>query len=471
MPKLSRLSSKLSAQKSKSSKILSESAKEKAACRQSFLFLFMNYSLIIGDESMYNNMSAKGGKSMKSGKHVSEKNNIRLLCWLLAAGIVVLALLLLSFHYRHTFSSEENSLTTTEEQLPAPDTFTPEPSPDPTPSPEPTLEPLPAGTAPEIERQSGIYTFLLAGLDEISNSTDTMMIIRFDTRQHKLDIVSIPRDTVINVDWWIERKLNTVYAASINNGGPGIDYLSMHIRWLTGFDVDYYAVVSLDAFVNVIDAIGGIWFDVPEEMRYGDYEYYDSFYIDLDPGYQLLDGYQAMGLCRYRSGYSTADLGRMDMQHAFLKAAFKQFLSIKNIPNAAKAIKLAVDGTNTNLSTSNIAWFLGQLLQCREEDISFCTAPGTACIIQDYWYYVLDLNNWLSLLNEHLNPYDSPITEDMLDLVYMRDGVYYSTGELKGPSFFGIENGTDGEEPIYILSEAEPLIPAAEKEFNEDGEY
>ena len=406
---------------------------------------------------------------MKSGKHVSKKSNIRLLCWLLFAGIVVLALLFLRFPFWHT-SSEENAPAAAEEQPPVPDTPVPEPSPDPTPSPEPTLEPLPAGTAPEIERQSGIYTFLLAGLDEISNSTDTIMVVRLDTKQHKLDVVSIPRDTIINVDWWIERKLNTVYAASINNGGPGIDYLSMHIRWLTGFDVDYYAIVSLDVFVDVIDAIGGIWFDVPEEMHYGDYEYYNSFYIDLDPGYQLLDGYQAMGLCRYRSGYSTGDLGRVEMQHEFLKAAAKQFLSIRNIPHAAKAIQIAVDGTDTNLTSANIAWFLGQILLCKNEDISFFTAPGTACIIQDFWYYVLNLNSWLDLLNSHFNPYESPITREMLDIVYLENGSYYSTGELKGPSFFGIENETGEEEPIY-LPEAEPLIPAAEKEFYEDGEY
>lgn len=401
---------------------------------------------------------------MKSGKHVSGKSNKSFVFWLLIAGIA--AGLLLVFYYvpaHNNLPASELQPEATEEPLPAAAS-----TPPPTPSPEPTLEPMPAGSAPEIERQSGIYTFLLAGLDETSNSTDTMMLIRFDTKKHKLDAVSLPRDIIINVDWWIERKLNTVYAASVNNGGPGIDYLSMHIRWLTGFDVDYYAVVSLDAFVDVIDAIGGVWFDVPEEMRYGDYEYYNSFYIDLDPGYQLLDGYQAMGLCRYRSGYSTADLGRMEMQHAFLKAASKQFLSIQNIPNAAKAIKIAADGMNTNLSTSNIAWFLGQLLRCREEDISFYTAPGTACIIQDYWYYVFDLDDWLVLLNEHLNPYDSPITADMLDIVYMRDGAYYSTGELKGLAFFGMGS----EEPADLfLSEDYSFVPADNNEQNENGEY
>jgi anionic cell wall polymer biosynthesis LytR-Cps2A-Psr (LCP) family protein len=214
----------------------------------------------------------------------------------------------------------------------------------------------------------------------------------------------------------------------------------MHIRWLTGFDIDYYAVTSVDVFVDVIDAIGGVWFDVPEEMRYGDYEYYDSFYIDLDPGYQLLDGYQAMGLCRYRSSYFNGDIDRVEIQHSFLKAVLKQFFNIRNIPNAAKAIKIAVDGTNTNLSAANIAWFLGQLFRCREEDISFYTAPGTACMLQGYSYYVLDLYGWLSLLNEHLNPYESSITPDMLNIVYKEYDSFNSTGELQGAYFFETED-------------------------------
>ncbi len=373
---------------------------------------------------------------MKSGKHVSKKNNRYFVLWLFVF-VIALVLALLFFlpvpAQKALTAPEEIQLDVTEESLPTEEPSTPKP--EPTPSPEPTLEPMPVGSAPEFERQSGVYTFLLVGLDELSNSTDTMMLVNFDTIHHKIDIVSIPRDTIINVDWWDGRRLNSVYAASLRNHGPGIDYLSMHMKWITGFDVDYYAVMSVDIFVDIIDTIGGIWFDVPQEMRYGDTYAYNDFYIDLDPGYQLLDGYQAMGLCRYRS-YFFGDLDRVEMQHAFLKEAVRQFLNIKNIPHAAKAIKIAAEGTNTNLSASNIAWFLGQLLRCREEDISFYTAPGTACTLQGYSYYVLDLYNWLSLLNEHFNPYENPITAGMLNIVYSENGSYYSTRELQGPYYF-----------------------------------
>ena len=128
---------------------------------------------------------------------------------------------------------------------------TPEPTeepvevtPAPTPEPTPTPEPLPDGTPlrlsrqqASLERKDGVYTILIVGVDQISESTDTMMVCRFDTNNHKIDCVSIPRDTLVNVAWDL-RKLNAVYSASLHSGGTGIDNLSMHIKWLTGFDVD-----------------------------------------------------------------------------------------------------------------------------------------------------------------------------------------------------------------------------------------
>ena len=134
-------------------------------------------------------MSAKGGNFMKSGKHVSEERTASPLRRPLIVGIALSVLFLLFFICWYSSATEDIPAAIEE---PLPTSVITAPSPSPVPSPEPTPEPLPAGTPPEIERQSGIYTFLLAGLDEASNSTDTIMVIRFDTKQHRLDAVSIP---------------------------------------------------------------------------------------------------------------------------------------------------------------------------------------------------------------------------------------------------------------------------------------
>ena len=141
------------------------------------------------------------------------------------------------------------------------------PEEEPTPTPEPTPEPMPEGTAFENSRQDGVYTFLLVGLDQMSGSTDTILVGRFDTVKHEVNLVSIPRDTIINVDAEV-RKLNSVYVGSLNWGGNGIDSLYTQIRWLTGFEPDCYAILDLHTFIEIIDELGGVDFDVPEEMEY-----------------------------------------------------------------------------------------------------------------------------------------------------------------------------------------------------------
>ena len=302
------------------------------------------------------------------------------------------------------------------------------------PAPEPTMTPLPEGIAPENTRQNGIYTVLLAGLDEASESTDTLLLCRLDTIAHSINCVSIPRDTLINVDWDV-RRINTVYSGGKRGGGSGSENLLLQMRFLTGIDVDAYAVVSLDAFIDVIDLLGGVWFYVPIQMDYE--QYYDDLFIHLEPGYQHLDGYQCMGLCRFRSDYANGDLGRIEMQHTFFKAAAEQFLTLGNLPNAAKVFSRIADGMDTNLTAANIAWFVRQAMQCSSENIHFYTMPGYGKMIQGRSYYVISPYYWLEMLNARLNPYETPLGYWNLNIVFEgENGEFTSTTEVQGPWYY-----------------------------------
>ena len=199
-------------------------------------------------------------------------------------------------------------------------------------SPSPTPD---RGTAFETARQDGVYTLLVAGSDDGTGNTDTIMVGRLDTVHHTANFVSIPRDTLINIDSPI-RKINGVYWTAVYSGASGSEALRRHVKKLTGFDVDCYAVIELDAFQRAVDALGGIWYDVPRRMYYE-----DGPVIDLQPGYQLLNGEQAMWLCRFRSGYVNGDLDRIEVQHDFLKAAADQFLQLGSIPNIPLVEKMA----------------------------------------------------------------------------------------------------------------------------------
>ena len=318
----------------------------------------------------------------------------------------------------------------------------------------------------DTKRKDGVYTVLFVGNDDGTGNTDTIVAGKIDTVQHRMDFVSIPRDTLINVDWSV-RKINSVYWGSKNSGGSGIDALNMHIKNLTGFDIDCYAVIDLGVFIDVVDALGGVDFDVPVPMHYQDIG--QNLYIDLEPGPQHLDGYQAMGVCRFRYGYADGDFGRMNMQHQFLKACADQFISVGSIPNISKVVKILSEGMDTNLSAGNIAYFLRQALLCDSGDINFYTAPSEGRSIGGLSYAVIDIDPWLDMVNEYLNPFDSPIGRGNVDIVFYNGCDYEATAELMGEWYYTWDPAAE-EEAEESEDTGEPEKPGGPDEPGEGGD-
>lgn len=284
------------------------------------------------------------------------------------------------------------------------------------------------------DRQQDIYTILLVGNDDGNGNTDTIVVGRLDTVNHTMDFVSIPRDTLVNLDWNV-RKINAVYAGTANSGGVAIDGLKTQIRNLIGFNVDCYAVIDLDVFVDTVDLMGGVWFDVPQAMHYEDPG--QNLYIHIDAGYQCLNGEQAMGVVRYRSGYANGDLGRIEMQQQFLKAVATQFIRLGNIPNISQVVSLLAKNMDTDLSAANIAFFLRQALLCDSEDINFHTMPNTPDMVYGLSYTFVELDPWLEMINQCLNPYNASVTAANLDVVYKSGGTILSTsGNLRGSWYY-----------------------------------
>ena len=320
------------------------------------------------------------------------------------------------------------------------------------PSPEPT-EVLEDGEAILTTRQDGTYTFLLAGKDEAGGNTDTIMVGKLDTRDHTLNIVSIPRDTLVNVEWMV-RKINAAYAGA-GGGEDGVEALKQQVSRLLGFNVDCYAIIDIQVLIDAVNAIGGIDFDVPQQM------YYDGGpVIYLEPGYQHLDGEQVLGLLRFRSGYTTGDLGRLDMQHTFLKAVAEQFIDLGNVPNAGKLLKILSNGLMTDLAPANIAYFMRQAISCDSEDIHFYTMPNNPVYLNDLSYVTVEISDWLKLVNECLNPYDEQVGYGNVDIVYRNwDGTYHGTAGLRGSWYY-----PTAEDIARAKAEAEAAAKAAAEE-------
>ncbi len=103
-----------------------------------------------------------------------------------------------------------------------------------------------------------------------------------------------------------------------------------------GFEPDYQVIVEWEAVGQIVDAMGGVWFDVPRDMYYSDP--LQNLYIHQEKGYRLLTGDDAMEVLRYRHdnrkngvtlGYPEGDVGRIKTQQAFLKAMVEQLLKVE----------------------------------------------------------------------------------------------------------------------------------------------
>lgn len=283
-------------------------------------------------------------------------------------------------------------------------------------------------------RKPGVYTILLAGRDEASGNTDTVLLGRLDTRQHRLDMVSIPRDTLVNLDWAV-RKLNAVYAGTANSGAEPGEGLRREIRKLCGFSPDCCAVVDLAVFVEAVDLVGGIDFELPEAMHYDDAA--QDLHIHLDAGLRRLSGEEAMGLVRYRASYLNGDLDRVAVQQRFMDAALSQLLTLGSVPRLPELAELIASHTDTELSAANIAWLLRQALQCRREDIRFHTMPSVPVTVARLSYMLPEPEKWLTMINDCLNPFAAPITRENLDLVYRDASGYHATsGILRGADYY-----------------------------------
>ncbi len=262
------------------------------------------------------------------------------------------------------------------------------------------------------ERKPGCATVLLVGLDDDKTRTDTMMLLYLDGENGGVNLLSLPRDIYVGGDYYIP-KLNSVYG---DNGGgkEGMNALLDEIQDLIGYRPDGYLTFELTAFVDVVDAMGGVKFDVPQDMQYDDPS--QDLHIDLKAGTQRLNGEDAMGLVRYRSGYAMADLRRVEVQRDFVEAAMDQWLKpwkVIRYPGAALAL---LKGTQGDLSLGNLVWVADALRKADFSNIQTETLPGEPATIGDGSYYLAWPNATAELINTSFNPFYYEITAEDLNI-------------------------------------------------------
>ena len=301
-----------------------------------------------------------------------------------------------------------------------------------TPKPQTTTYKDKDGNEIEVEipglaanRKDQFYTFLLVGQDTFGGgNTDTMMLAAYDVPNQTLKVMSLPRDTYVRYNGR-NVLLNSVYNRA-GGGDDGMQALKEEVGELTGVTPDYHVIIQWEAVGELVDAIGGVYFDVPRRMYYNDLS--QDFKIDLQPGYQLLDGNDAMGLLRWRhnsddsghilnSGYATGDLGRIETQQDFMKAVIEKCLQPSVLlSNLMEYINIFQENVVTNLTVSNMAYFAKSAIGNLDIDsVEFVTLPYKNA--GDGAHLLPVGSQIVETVNDGFNPYEEDITLSDLDLV------------------------------------------------------
>ncbi len=296
-------------------------------------------------------------------------------------------------------------------------------------TPEPTEPP-----APERQRRENVYSILILGHDQGNGNTDTMMVMQYDADAKEINVLSIPRDTCANVDSDESKnelkKISGIYARA------GVEGVMDAVGDIIGAPLDGYVTVRLSGFIQLVDTIGGVDFDVPYYMNYDDPT--QDLHIHYNTGMQHLTGNDAVKVVRWRQNNDAnyGDLARIQVQQAFLATVAKKCLTLSNLAtNLSEYVKIFETYVTTNLTNGNLIWFGQEFLGLSTEDIHFYTLPSNATdSIRGFAYGTILVDEWMEMLNEHFNVYDQPITLEDVDIISRDAGgnLYATSGEIRG---------------------------------------
>lgn len=233
-------------------------------------------------------------------------------------------------------------------------------------------------------------TFLALGKSQ--NLTDTLMVCSYDPKTQTAVMLSIPRDTFTGTNQnkaTASQKINALYQISPQRTLDAVNKI-------TGLNIKYYAMIDTVSLKKVVDAIGGVYFTVPMDMKYDDPS--QKLYIDLKEGYQLLNGDKAEQLVRFRHGnnssqtypseYGEQDLGRMRTQREFLVTAAKQILQPQNIFKIGEFIEIAHKHLETNIPLDVIKDYIPYAIEFNTENVKSEMLPGEPKQCNGVWLYI-----------------------------------------------------------------------------------
>ncbi|MCX8032066.1 MAG: LCP family protein [Thermoleophilia bacterium] len=260
----------------------------------------------------------------------------------------------------------------------------------------------PASTTTEVVESPSAMNILVLGSDRRQDDSgdpgrsDTIILVHVDPDEDYLSILSLPRDLRVNVPRHGKNKLNYAYAA----GGPALTIQT--VEQLTGVDIDHYLEVDFQAFRDIVDALGGVYIDV-DRRYYNDDPRYEL--IRLAPGYQLLNGSDALDYVRFRHDQNM-DFGRMERQQIFMAALREQAMGWDLPFKLPRLISALFHNVTTDLEANEILKLAYWVIRLDQENIRRLTLTGATTDIEGISYVVVGENKLSEAVTAFLTPPD-----------------------------------------------------------------
>lgn len=248
-----------------------------------------------------------------------------------------------------------------------------------------------------LNTKDDVKNFIVLGTDSDETRTDLILFCQYQEKDNLLNVIQIPRDTKIET-LRSDKKINSAY------GTGDLSIVKNEIETITGIYPDNYIVVNFKGFRELVDAVGGVEFDVPIRMYYTDPV--QNLSIDLMPGEQTLNGKKAEMFMRFRknndgSGYAEGDIGRLKAHKTFYKAVAEKVLSLDGVINISEIMSSVGNNLKTDFTLSDLFEHMDDFKNIDISKVNIVMLPGSATYIDGVSYYIADAEQTEKLTNEY----------------------------------------------------------------------
>jgi len=224
--------------------------------------------------------------------------------------------------------------------------------------------------------------FALLGTDERNNEksrSDVLMLIKYEPKTNKVIIISVPRDSRVEIPNFSVNKVNAAHAY----GGPSLQVKVLED--LFNIEIPHYVHINFKGFIKTIDLLGGVTVIAKKDFPNSDYPHN----IIIQRGEQVLDGKKALSYVRFRHD-KEGDFGRIKRQQEVVISIAKKFLNPKHLIKIPELLETGKENLDSNLDWLQMISLIWKIRNYEDLDIETYTLKTSSRIINGIWFEIID---------------------------------------------------------------------------------